>query len=569
MTTAEFAKAMKAPLWVAEVLKARGIETLDGARDFFKPKANSTHDAADLEGLEDIVDALIAFRGSGETLAIYGDYDVDGLTGAALLYLGLKECGFKKLVVHIPSRFDEGYGVTRSAVDELYAEGIRTILTVDTGISAVEEIAYANSLGITTYITDHHKEGPQLPPAAAIANPNLKKSLYPNKQLSGVGVAYKLLELLVRKLGIKVNPKEYLDLFALGTLADVVEVTGENRYYLCEGLKLLSRSRRPGLRELFQSVGIYGTQLRSQEILFRVTPLINACGRMGTPRDAYELLVTQDQKEAEDLVRSLRKTNEWRRAVESETAEKAIRWVDSHPEFRDHPVLFVVGEEWPDEVAGVVGIIAARLVDRYKKPVAVAFNDRRDGSYCASARGVPGFDWHATLASAKDLLSRWGGHCMAAGFSVPYENVDEFRKRIVEFVSKDPPAPSEISPCHECYPLSFDQVNRDTLVWLQRFEPFGQGHELPTFYAEGVELGGECRVVGNSHLKMKLLQAGHLFDAIAFGCGSLCDCLQREKRAKKIFFQPEINRFRDQENLQLLVKRIDLCESQQKGEESR
>ena len=552
-----FAREMHAPRWVAQLLSKRDVTTLDGARAYLRPTQAAVCDSASLEGLSEIVETLVGIRERGEALAIHGDYDVDGLTGAALLRTALRECGFRDIEVFIPSRFGEGYGVNRATVDALAEKGTRWLLTVDTGVSAVEEVAYANERGVRVMVTDHHKQGPVLPAALAIANPNCNDSRYPNKNLSGVGVAFKLVDLLVRRLGLRVDASAYLDYVALGTLADVVSLVGENRYFVREGLKKLAATRRPGLRALVRESGARSSGLRSQDVLFRMTPLVNSAGRMGNPRAAYELLVTEDEREASRLLNALVKANVLRRRIENETTERAQRWLREHPEELERPVVMVTGEDWPEEVVGVVGIVAARLVDRIGKPVAVAFAEPRTGLLRASARGVEGFDWHAALLGAEDLLDRWGGHSQAAGFSLRPEAVPAFRERVCACAEASLPARAgadrRLTPDCE---VDFDQVDSDTLAWLARFEPFGHDNEPPVFFADGVSLAGECRVVGQSHLKLKLKQNGHTFDAIAFGQGELRDALAGAAKPFAIAYSPELNRFRDKETLQLQVVAI-------------
>jgi single-stranded-DNA-specific exonuclease len=472
------------------------------------------------------------------------------------MYLGLRDLGFDADWI-LPNRFDGGYGLTRRTLDQLKARGAHWVISVDTGISAVEETAYAQSLGMKVILTDHHQAAPVLPSAECIVNPNQPGCPYPNKGLSGCGVAYRVIEALSDALnaapefqGKRVDPSKYLDLVALGSLADNVPVTGENRGLIRAGLRRMANSENVGLRVLLQRTGVDSTALTSSEILFKVTPLLNATGRMGSPETSLKLFLSADEREAHRHVDKMEAANGKRRTLDQANTADAFAMVEGG--MRDDACLVVHSEEWHE---GVIGIVAARLVDKYRRPSFVLSVDEH-GVAKGSGRTVRGFNLHEALAAHAHLFVKWGGHAFACGFSIVKENIPAFREAMIaraRAVFAGGPPPPEVAAT---LAVDLREITGEGLLWLRRFEPFGPRNEAPLFYAENVELYGMPRTVGEKHLKFAV-RAGDAgaapLDAIGFNLGFLLESLEGRDRLDKLVFHPEWNVFRGQKRIQLRV----------------
>ncbi len=540
----ELAKAINGPLFAADLLLLRGIADKEGARAFFLPEP-APASAESMLGLSRAVQSLREVRAAGERVAVHGDYDVDGVTGTALLYLGLRELGFDADWI-LPNRFDGGYGLTRRTLDQLHARGARWVVSVDTGIAAVDEVEYARSLGLRVIITDHHQAPPALPAAEVILNPNQPGCPYPNKGISGCGVAWRLLEALSLSLGGP-DPARYLDLLALGSLADNVPLHGENRGLVRAGLRRMAASANIGLRVLLSRAGLDPASLTSSDLLFKVTPLLNATGRMGSPETSLRLFLSESEAEAHRHVDRMEAENKRRRELDQGNTAEALAMVEAT--CCGDACLVVHSEGWHE---GVIGIVAARLVERYRRPAFVLAVDK-DGVARASGRTVRGFNLHEALAAHSELFEKWGGHAFACGFSIRAERIDEFRARMVERAAatfaEGPKAPE----VEASLAVDLREINDEGLTWLRRFEPFGPRNEAPLFYAEEVELRGDPRLVGDKHLKFAVRSGAETLDAIGFNLGHLLGRLEGRNRLAKLVFHPEWNIFRGRRSIQLRV----------------
>jgi single-stranded-DNA-specific exonuclease len=549
------AKEINGPVFAADLLILRGIEDTEGARAFFLPEP-APLSAAGMLNMEKAVALLVGAKAAGERVAVHGDYDVDGVTGAALLYLGLRGLGFEADWI-LPNRFDGGYGLTRRTLDQLKARGAQWVVSVDTGIAAVEETAYAQSLGMKVLLTDHHQAAPVLPAAECIINPNQPGCPYPNKGLSGCGVAYRLIEALSGALAAldpaakAFDVSSTLDLVALGSLADNVPVTGENRGLIRAGLRRMANSSNVGLRVLLARTGVDSAALTSSEILFKVTPLLNATGRMGSPETSLRLFLSADEREAHQHVDRMEAENVRRRTLDQANTADAIAQVEGS--MREDAALVVHSSGWHE---GVIGIVAARLVDKYRRPSFVMAVDEH-GVARGSGRTVRGFNLYEALGAHADLLVKWGGHAFACGFSITQENIADFRVRMIEraaTVFSEGPKPPEVAPS---VTVDLREIDAEGLLWLRRFEPFGPRNEAPLFLAENVELYGSVRTVGEKHLKFAVRGGGRSgtepLEAIGFNLATLIDRVEGKDRLAKIVFYPEYNSFRGQRKIQLRV----------------
>lgn len=550
-TLRAYATQMKAPLWVADLLSQRDCTSLDEARVFFQPQDRGIHNSSEMCQLPELVQQLVELDKKTQ-IVVHGDYDVDGITGTALMYLGLRKAGFEKVRTFLPSRFHEGYGLTPSTVETFQQEGVEWIITVDTGITAVDEIAHARSLGMKVAVVDHHQEGPSLPEAEFILNPQQKSCQYPNSFLCAAGVSFKLIEALWSKLGLG-RADELLDLFALGTLADMMPVEGENRTLLKKGLHYLRHSQKPGIKELLKHAKIETPDLRSQDVLFRIAPLLNSSGRMGSPMNALELLLATSPDNAAIKMKAIEETNLERRAIEDEVWKSALLAKENlEAQEGEQEVLVLADREWHQ---GVIGIVAAKLVEKFGVPTAVCAIDP-DGSVKGSCRTPIGYNWHKALDLQKELLGKWGGHACAAGFNLSEDQLPELRRRLNQAALELDREAVEAEEVLTHSKLSIDKISEDTLTWLYRFEPFGHGNESPVFFDSKVSVGRECRVVGKKHLKLKLRKGRREFDCIAFGMGHLAEELKKKKNGLQIAYIPTWNYFRNQKSIQLQIMGI-------------
>ncbi|MGQ9683750.1 MAG: single-stranded-DNA-specific exonuclease RecJ [Anaerolineae bacterium] len=497
-----------------QVLYARGLRTAAQVRAFLagSPDHPNPYDLGQMSALVDRIRRAIR---AGETIAVYGDYDADGITGLVILVSVLQSLG-AHVRPYIPHRLTEEYGLNREALCSLRQEGVRVVLTVDCGIRSVDEIAFARSLGLDVLVTDHHSIPETLPPAAALVNPKLPSSRYPFRELSGVGVAYRVAQALLRahrrlqRPGATlpdVDEQTYLDLVALGTVADLVPLIGENRSLVRDGLQRLNATARPGLLALIRAAGLRPGHIDSQDIAFGLAPRLNASGRLDTALRSYELLSTADSTRADALAGELDGMNAERQELTERLCERARQmWRVGPPE-----PLIIVAEEGFHK--GVVGLVASRLTDEFYRPSVVI---EVAGDHCrGSARSIHELNITEALGTCADLLDRYGGHAMAAGFSLPTANLAAFQERLLQTV-RARLAGIELLPS-----LSIDAICPLTeATWeaagaLDGLRPFGQGHPVPLLVSRGVRVRN-WRTVGRGHLRLQVSDGRAVWDAIAF-----------------------------------------------------
>ncbi len=548
---ARLAADINGPEFAADLLLKRGISDKESARTFFLATLENGLETETLAGLELALDLLEGARERREKVVVHGDYDVDGVTGTALLFLGLRWCGLD-VDWYLPNRFKDGYGISVPGVRKLHSQGFQWLISVDTGIAAVEEITVARELGMHVIVTDHHQAGPVPPPADAILNPNQKGCTYPNKGLAGVGVAFKLLDALARRvMGVDATP--FLDLVALGSLADNVPIVGENRALVKAGLRILTTSPRPGISALLKQAGLSEQNTGSTDLMFRAVPLLNAAGRMGSADIALRLLIEEDPLQAVAWANALAAENGKRRQLDQAITKDAFKKIADTPSLEQASCLVVASREWHE---GVIGIVAARMVENFCRPAFVLAIDG-NGIAKGSGRTVPGFNLYKALESAAHLFEKWGGHYYACGFSIPERNIEAFAEKMMELGQihlADGPKARSFQPA-TTLPLS--ELDEDAMLWLRRFEPFGPLNEQPLFYCEDVKITSPPFKVGEDHLKMFLGTQPHSFEAIGFGMGSLLPGLAGRSRLNRIAYYPEWNYFRGAKRLQLRLAAIE------------
>ena len=498
------ALGMEAP--AAQVLIRRGFANPESARQFLEPSLAALHDPLLLRDMPRARDRLLAAVRGRERVLVYGDYDVDGTTSTVMLSKAIEMAG-GVADWHVPHRLREGYGMRPEVVERATSEGVRLIVSVDTGIRAAAVVARANELGIDVIVTDHHLPEEALPPALAVLNPNRPDCPYPDKNLCGAGVAFKLVQALIGGLGwppekVRRVTESFLKLVAIATVADVVPLTGENRVIVKHGLDGLSEVRNPGLRALLDVAGFSGSTVPSaRQVAFQIAPRINAAGRMDTAEAVIEMFLTSDPERARALARQLHEQNAERQAVEAGIREVCEQMaVDPSA-----AALVYYAEEWH---RGVLGIVASRLVERFHRPVFVLARNPDDGLAQGSGRSIPAFHLLEALEAMPDLFTRFGGHSHAAGVTLEAARVDEFRQRFHDYAAARL-RPEDLQPCLELDgALHFSDITERSASQLFRLAPFGHGNPAPVFAALDVEVAGPPAPWNEKHLRVMLRQNG-------------------------------------------------------------
>lgn len=536
---------------VARLLVLRGITTPDEAGRFLNPRLDHLHDPFLLTDLPLAVDRLQRAIAAGERIAIHGDYDVDGVTSTVILRRVLDLLGAN--VIHfIPERLRDGYGLAPATIERLAEQRAAVVVSVDCGIRSQTAAARARELGLDLIVTDHHEPDTVLPPALAVINPKRPDCDYPDKDLAGVGVALKLVQALCLRSDRSRWLPAFVKLAAVGTVADVVPLRGENRVIAKLGLERLSRKRHAvGLQALLDSAGLLGETLTGFHVAFRLAPRINAAGRMSTPDLATRLLLlTDDDREAEakGLAEELEAVNVRRQEEEAEILAAARRKVDSDPDVGAHAMLVVWGAGWH---RGVIGIVASKLVDLFHRP-AIVLAVEGNLAY-GSGRSIPGFDLLGALEHCGELFTRFGGHRHAAGVTLESDRLTELRRRITAFAD-DRLGPEQLMPRLRIdghLPLA--AITPELMAGLRAMEPFGAGNPRPVFHSGPVQLADGPRVLKSRHLAMRVRQQGRVFRAIAWRMADRADFVTRHGDALDLAFNLTENNYRGERTLELSV----------------
>lgn len=545
------------PPLVGRVMFLRGIEAPGAAAEFLRADLDDLVDPFLLPDMEKAVVRVLRAVRHGERIRIYGDYDVDGITSTCVLLNVLKSLG-ADVDYYIPDRLGEGYGLNLEAIEKAAASGTSLLITVDCGITAVDEVELARERGMDVVITDHHEPADVLPRAYALVNPKRVDSSYPFRDLAGVGVAYKLASALLRAragtLDAPALPDEILELVALGTIADVAPLTGENRIFAKHGLARLNATSNPGLRALIDVSGLAGREIGVGAVGFSLGPRMNAAGRLGDATLCVDLLTTSSPERAAEIASVLDRANQERQSLEQAILEKAASMVKmtATGEAED-AVLVLAGEGWH---AGVIGIVASRLVERFWRPVILISMNGDEGR--GSGRSIDAFDLYGGLVQCADLLKEFGGHRHAAGLAISRDAVDALRERL-NHVGRSMLAPEDLVRKVTCdLEVRFGEIDLAVAEGLAMLAPFGAGNPVPTFISRGVRLV-EYRGVGVEarHLKMKLAQDGVMLDAIGFGLGDMAPVLfTRGAREVDIVYTIEVNQWNGTRQAQLSIKEL-------------
>lgn len=505
---AVFAQTYGVPFFLAMLMNIRGLDDAAHLREFLG-EGEPLSDPFLLKDMDKAAARITRAVDNMEKIAVYGDYDADGVTSTAMLYSYLETRG-ADVIFYIPQREGEGYGMNMGAVEYLKEQGVSLIVTVDNGISSVQEVARANELGIDVVVTDHHRPQEILPDAVAVVDAYRPDDTSPYKHFSGVGIAFKLLMALEDGAGdVEDLLEAYSDLAAIGTIGDIVPLTGENRTLIRAGLERLSQSDRPGVQALLENAGIAGKALTSTNVAFTLVPRINATGRMGAPERAVRLLISGYEEEAEVLSEEICADNEERRRVEAEIAEAAFADIEAKGYMKDR-VVVVDGENWHH---GVIGIVASRVTERCGKPCMIISRGETEAK--GSGRSIEGFSLFEAICACGDLLIKFGGHPMAAGITLKPENIEAFRKRINQYAAEHFPQMPTQTVTLDCK-LNPAALSVSMAQSLTQLEPFGNGNPQPVFGLFNMELSNVTPVGGGGHLRLTLEKNGAVITAMRF-----------------------------------------------------
>ncbi len=547
-------EALELPPAIVKILLNRGFDSPEAVEKFLNPRLSDLHDPFLLHGMDKAMERVTKALLANERIVIYGDYDVDGITATSLLYIIFNKLG-AQVSYFLPNRLVEGYGLSVDGINEAKKQGVDLIITVDTGINAIDEVAYANSHGIDVIITDHHEPREILPEAVAIINPKQEQCQF-NEELSGVGVAFKFAQAVHKALGqSETELYEHLDLVALGTAADIVPLVGENRVLTRFGIPQISRTTKPGLKSLTFVSGLMGKEISTGQVVFVLAPRINAIGRLGDAKEAIRLLSTRDEKVAQEVARKLDDDNRKRKRIDEDTLNEALAQLEEISDLENDKAIVLAGEGWH---LGVIGIVASRIVERYYLPTVMI--SLKDGLGKGSARSIPGFHLCDALNKCEDFLIQYGGHKYAAGLSIEAKNVEEFRKKFIE-VSNSELSDDDIQPKLKIdMEIELSEVTDNFMELLEKFAPFGPQNMRPVFLTRNCEIVGRPSVVGNNHLRLRVRKGTTVIDVIGFGFGDMLSQISTGSLVDAVYTL-EYNTYNNITRVQMRIKDIKLTVS--------
>jgi len=541
------------PRSVAQLLAIRGIQTFDDARTFFRPSLNQLHDPFLMKGMDAGSDRLASAIRSNEKVVVYGDYDVDGTTATAIVYTFLKNFGLQ-VRYYIPHRFKEGYGIGQDGIDFASEFEASLIVSVDCGITAVDETEYAKSKGIDLIICDHHNAGEVIPDAFAVLDPKQPGCPYPFKGLSGAGVGFKLVQATLVRLGLQPDVAHpYLDLVAISIASDIVPIVDENRILMREGLQRINAEPRPGIKALMDRIQLKNTEISTSHIVFSLGPRINAAGRMGDAAVAVSLLIAENEEEANGYAERLEKINFKRRDTDTKTMDEALQQLKKQMDPETCSCLVLHDPDWH---LGVIGIVASRLVDLYCRPTIML--STVDGLIKGSARSINGFNIYEALKQCDDLLVQFGGHKYAAGLTIAEDQLDSFIERF-QGITNDMLSEQDFRPeLMIDAELPFSEITPRFWKLLKQFEPYGPNNLKPVFVSRNIRIAGRMTVVGQGHLKMRIRQDGTgALQAIGFNMKKFLEPLRNAgKDPVDIAYTLEENNWNNRTTLQIRIKDI-------------
>jgi single-stranded-DNA-specific exonuclease len=502
-----------------------------------------------MKDMDVAVDRIVLALERKERILIYGDYDVDGITSVSLLYLFLTKHG-GNVGFYIPDRLREGYGLSSAGVIQAAKEGATLLITVDCGITGLEEIQHARQLGMEVIVSDHHEQGKELPEALAILNPKRKDCPYPFKELAGVGVAFKLAQALCRRLEInEEDSRELIDLVALGSAADIVPLIHENRVLVKFGMERLNRLDRIGIRALAETSGLLGKPIGTGQVVFTLAPRINAVGRLGNAERAVKLLITESESQAKDIAQILESENRDRKNLDDVTFQETKTLIEKNAQFSEARTVVLAKDGWHP---GVIGIVASRIVEQFCRPTVMIALDGDLGK--GSARSISNFDIYSALKGCEDLLLSYGGHRHAAGLMIKQDQIERFSERFEQIAAQNIREEDLIHKIWVDAEIMLPEITDKLVRLMNLFAPFGPQNMRPVFLSRNLNVVGSPRVVGKNHLKFKVRQGGEVYDAIGFDLGDLMYRLSPGDGKLDMVFVVEENHWNDEIRIQLRVK---------------
>lgn len=530
---------------IGSILASKKIISKDEIREFLNPTRDDFHDPFLMPDMEKAVERILIAIQNKEKIIIYGDYDVDGITSVTVLKKFLEEQGLKT-GEYIPNRLNEGYGLNKEAVKNISEQGYTLIITVDCGISCIEEIEYAKELGMEVIVTDHHEPGEIIPDCLAVVDAKRKDNKYPFNQLAGVGVVFKLIQSISLKLNLEAKEYlKYLDIVCVGTISDIVPLIDENRVITKLGLKLVEKTRNIGLKTLLESTGY--KEINSTTISFGIAPRINACGRMGEEKEALELFLTNNIQEAKQISERLNQYNIERQESEKQIFKQAIQEIEE--EDKDVPCIILGKEGWHH---GIIGIVASKVTDIYFKPSILICFEGEEGK--GSGRSIPGFDLHDAVMNCNTYVEKFGGHSMAIGINVKKENFEKFKKEFEEYVQNS--HINDIIPIIKIdKEIDLRKINIQDIRDLKLLEPYGEANKMPLFLIKNMKIQSIRTLSEGKHIKLKLGIDNYIADAIGFNMGNIAEQYLIGDRVD-VVGSLEINDFGDNENIQINLKDI-------------
>ena len=530
---------------LAKILVNRGITTEKNIKEFLNPTRKDFYNPYLMPDMEKAVERILKAIEDKEKVLIYGDYDVDGITSVTVLKSFLEERGLN-VDEYIPNRLDEGYGLNKPAVEKIANEKYTLMITVDCGISAIEEVKYANDLGLEIIITDHHEPGERLPEAIAIVDAKRKDNKYPFRNLAGVGVVFKLIQAISEKIGLEEKEYlKYLDIVCIGTISDIVPLVDENRVIVKLGLKLVEQTRNIGLKTILQLSGYQ--KIDSTTISFGIAPRINACGRMGHQEEALKLFLSTNKEEVTQLAEKLNEYNRQRQEKEKQIFSEALEKIKKKSINEDR-IMVIDGENWHH---GVIGIVASKITEMYFKPSILLCFEGDEGK--GSGRSIPGFDLHEALTRCDESLEKFGGHSMAIGLSVKKDKLEDLRKKLDD-IAKEKQIDKIVPILKIDAQVELKDINMQIVESLKQLEPFGEENKVPLFVFKNLKIDSIRALSEGKHIKLTLKQGNqNLINAMGFNLGELTNDYRIGDKVD-VVGSLEINKFNGEESIQILLK---------------
>jgi len=538
------------PRVLSHILLKRGVDDFDKAQTYFRPDLSKLYDPYLMKDMDIAVERLNKALSEGEKMLVFGDYDVDGVSSCSLVYLVLAKLVGSKASYYIPDRITEGYGLSKQSIDKAREDNISLIITVDCGVTAIEEVKYANERGVDVIVCDHHESGDELPPAVAVLDPKRKDCPYPFKELAGVGVAFKFMQGLFEQLGMnKSELDEYLDLVAIGSSADIVPLIDENRILVRHGLDMINYNPRYGVKALLESTGLDKRDITVGLIVFVIAPRINAVGRMGDAGRAVKLLVARSLQQGRVAAKELERENKLRRTVDENTFKEAVEIVESKLQPDDDSCIVLYKKDWHP---GVIGIVASRIVEKYYRPAIMISVVNGIGK--GSARSIQGFNIYEAIKSCDEYLEAFGGHKYAAGLTIKEENIPAFIEKFKIAAENTLPESDLVPTVRVDCEVALNDFDERLMRLLKLMGPFGPKNLRPVFVSRNLNVVGDPCVVGGNHLKMNVEQNGVVMPVIGFNLGNRLEQVKTQKALVDCAYVIEENFWNGRKKLQLRLK---------------